>query len=267
MRPALIATDLDGTFLGADGRASERNVAAVMRAHELGIPIVVATGRPARWLDVLEPIRDAHPYVLASNGAAIYDLAAGEVVERFCVPKEETLELAREMRKLFPEVVFGLELGMGWAREPGYPLRGDFVESDSIGPLEQIVAENDFVKLLVISRERSSDELGERLAPICQGRLTATWSLGGPLGLLEVSAPGVSKATGLSRLADELGVDLADAVAFGDMPNDLDMLNAVGHPFAMADAHPLLVTAGFPVAGSHADSGVGRAIEALLDAE
>ena len=266
MLPSLIATDLDGTFLGADGRASERNAAAMLRAHALGIPVVVATGRPARWLNVLEPIRDAHPYVLASNGAAIYDLAAGEVVERFCVPKDETLELALEMRERCPEVVFGLELGMGWAREPGYPLRGDFVESDDIGPLEQIVERHDFVKLLVISRERSSDQLGEALVPICEGRLTATWSMGGPLGLLEVSAAGVSKASSPRRLADELGVHLADAAAFGDMPNDLEMLHAVGHPYAMADSHPLLRNAGFPMAGSHADSGVGRVVESLLDA-
>ncbi|GAA1396106.1 HAD family hydrolase [Luteococcus peritonei] len=267
MLPSLIATDLDGTFLGADGRASERNVAALLHAHRLGVPVVVATGRPARWLDVLEPLREAHPYVLSSNGAAVYDLAEGRIVESFPVPKAEVLELALQMRALCPDVVFGLEFGIGYAREPGYPLRGDFVEADDIGPLAEIVERHDFVKLLVISRELSSDELGERLAPVCEGRLTATWSLGGPLGLLEVSAAGVSKATTLQRLADELGVDLADAVAFGDMPNDLDMLHAVGHPYAMADAHALLRNAGFPIAGSHDDSGVGRVVERLLAAD
>lgn len=260
----LVATDLDGTFLTDDKQVTEANARAVLRAHELGVHVVVATGRPARWLQCLEPIREAHPYVIASNGGAVYDLAAGEITHSSPVPKDLALELALELRRECPDVSFGLEYGMGYAREEGYPLRGDFVEADSIGPLERIVAERDFVKLLVISRELDSDQLAERLVPLCEGRLTATWSLGGPMGLLEVSALGVTKAHALASLADELGVDLADVAAFGDMPNDLAMLEAVGHPFAMDDAHPLLGR--FPRGGGNNDSGVGRTLERLLDA-
>ncbi|MEL4504406.1 HAD-IIB family hydrolase [Luteococcus sp. H138] len=266
MHPSLVATDLDGTFLGADGRASQRNVDAMLRAADLGIPVVVATGRPARWLDVLDPIRAAHPYVLSSNGAAVYDLAAGELVETFPVPADLCLDVAREMRAICPEIVFGLEYGLGWAREEHFPLRPDHVEAEAIGDISQLVATRPFVKMLVISERHNSDELAQQLMPVCDDRLTCTWSLGGPLGLLEVSALGVSKASTLTRLAQELSVDLADAVAFGDMPNDLEMLHAVGHGYAMADAHPLLLAAGFGTAGSHDDSGVGRTLEGLFDA-
>ena len=39
----------------------------------------------------------------------------------------------------------------------------------------------------------------------------------------------------------QLGVDAADVVAFGDMPNDLEMLRWAGHGVAMGNAHPALL--------------------------
>ncbi|MEL4358442.1 MULTISPECIES: HAD family hydrolase [unclassified Luteococcus] len=263
MRPSLVASDLDGTFLGTDKQVSARNAAAVHRLAELGIPFAVATGRPARWLQCLEPVRDTRPFVIASNGAVVYDLAAERILESDPVPTQTCLDVAHRMRELAPEIHFAVEYGIGWGREPGSPLRGDLVEADVIGPLDAL-AQRPFVKLLVTSQDRDCDALAELLLPVCDGQLTCTWSIAGPTALLEVSALGVTKAATLTRLADELGVDLADAVAFGDMPNDLAMLHAVGHGYAMADAHPLLRAAGFPTAGGHDDSGVGRTLEALL---
>lgn len=265
MRPSLIATDLDGTFLGADGRASRTNVEAVLRAAAMDIPIVVATGRPSRWLDVLEPIRAAHPYVLASNGAVVFDLARGEAVRTFPVPARAALEAAHRMREVLPHIGFGLEYVHGWAREECCPLLGDFVEADVVGSLDEIVAAGDFVKLLVMSRQESSDQLAEALLPVVGDELTTTWSFSGGNGLLEVSAAGVTKAHSLQILCDRLGVDPSHAAAFGDMPNDLAMLELVGMPFVMGDCHPLLRSTGFPSAGGHDESGVGVTINHLLD--
>ncbi|WP_420175139.1 HAD family hydrolase [Luteococcus sp. OSA5] len=263
MLPSLVATDLDGTFLSTNGHPSQRNVRAVLHAAERAVPVVVATGRPARWLQCLDPVRPAHPWVLASNGAVVYDLAEDRIVHSYPVPADECLDVALAMRRRCEDIHFGVEYGIGWGREPGCPLRGDRVEADLVGPLELLVT-RPFVKLLVSSTVHSSDELAEMLLELCTDRLTCTWSIGGPIGLLEVSALGVTKAHTLQLVAEELGVPLADAVAFGDMPNDLAMLHAVGHGYAMADAHPLLVQAGFRRAPGHDESGVGQVLEELL---
>ena len=47
------------------------------------------------------------------------------------------------------------------------------------------------------------------------------------LGYIEICPPGVDKATGLAVVASALGVDPADVLVFGDMPNDVPMF-AVG---------------------------------------
>ena len=71
--PELIVTDLDGTFLSPDGTVSAENAAAVKAAQEADIPVVFATGRPVRWLEVIADLPGAHPMVIASNGAVLYD--------------------------------------------------------------------------------------------------------------------------------------------------------------------------------------------------
>ena len=77
----MVATDLDGTFLSSDGRAAPENLEAVREAARRGIKLVIATGRPARWLSPLEPLREHRPYVLTSNGAVIFDLRTQSVLD------------------------------------------------------------------------------------------------------------------------------------------------------------------------------------------
>ncbi|MDA8439423.1 MAG: HAD family hydrolase [Propionibacterium sp.] len=265
MVPALIATDLDGTLLDADARIPPRNSEALWRAHRLGVPIAITTGRPVRWLSGLDSIAGLQPHVICSNGSVRFDLASGTMAHRVEVPPETARSVAAELRDREPGITFAVEIGAGWGCEPGFPIRDGRVGPDVVAPIDELVGIG-VVKLMALSVASSSDALAERLVPIIDGRLSATWSMGGARGLLEIGPPGVSKATALRDLCDELGLGLRDVVAFGDMPNDLDMLRAVGHPYAMANAHPLLLAEGFNLAPPHTDDGVGRILEALLDA-
>ncbi len=85
----------------------------------------------------------------------------------------------------------------------------------------------------------------------------ATWS---GERLVEISALGVTKAATLSLVADELAVDATDVIAFGDMPNDLPMLEWAGTSYAMANADPLVLDAADHVAPSNDDDGVARVL-------
>ena len=68
----------------------------------------------------------------------------------------------------------------------------------------------------------------------------------------------------LLALAAEMGVRAEDVVAFGDMPNDLAMLEWAGTSYAMANAHPAALEAADRVALSNDDDGVAAVIEQLL---
>ena len=89
-----------------------------------------------------------------------------------------------------------------------------------------------------------------------------TWS--STSSLLEISAAGVTKATTLAVLAEQLGIDPADVVAFGDMPNDIDMLTWAGTAYAMADAHPTVRAAADRVAPSNDEDGVASVLSDIF---
>jgi hydroxymethylpyrimidine pyrophosphatase-like HAD family hydrolase len=90
-----------------------------------------------------------------------------------------------------------------------------------------------------------------------------TWSSAS--SLLEISAPGVTKASTLALLCADLGVRADEVIAFGDMPNDLPMLSWAGTSYAMADAHPTVVEAARHRAPGHDDDGVARVLAGVFD--
>src|ERR1700712_3467382 len=95
--PRLIVVDLDGTLLGADGAVSERNSSALRRAADAGTKVVIATGRPPRWL---EHIRPSVPSSLAlcCNGGIVLDLDTDDVVTSYPVDGHALFEAVTELR-------------------------------------------------------------------------------------------------------------------------------------------------------------------------
>ena len=262
--PRVVVTDMDGTFLSPDGTVSAENRAAVLAAQEAGILVLFATGRPVRWLDVIRDLPGAHPTVIASNGAVLYDLGSGELLDRVCVDPLVALEAVRAVRAAVPDAAFAFESGTRFGHEDGYRLwRSDPAVDPALftGPAEQIAHTEPFVKMLVQSQALDADRLLADVLAVVGDRLTVTHSAAHGVGLVEVSGPGVSKASMLARCCARLGVDPADVAAFGDMPNDVAMLSWAGLPHVVANAHPLLLEGPYRVVPANAESGVGRTIQ------
>ncbi|PFG16326.1 hypothetical protein ATK74_0861 [Propionicimonas paludicola] len=265
-RPRLIATDLDGTFLNSRSEVSPLNASAVLRAAELGVPFVVATGRPSRWLGVLDQLSSAHPQVIVSNGAAVVELGTHKVLHEFPLPAEVALAVAEELRPVIPGISFGFETGTGFGCEPDSPSRQRNEPGHHLGTLPELVSSlGKVIKLLGFHPELASDTMTQLAAPIVGERLTLTHAATShPYGMIELTATGISKASTLALLCAELGIAAEDVVAFGDMPNDLDMLQWAGRGYVVANCHASLKRPGLhPVPGNDAD-GVGATILELL---
>jgi len=261
--PKLVVSDLDGTFLSPDGTVSPTNAAAVRAAEAAGLPVLFATGRPVRWLDVIRGLPGAHPTVIASNGAVLFDLGEGRMLDRICIDPAVALQAVADIRRAAPGAAFSFESGTTFGYEAAYRLRVVDDGSDPVlvrGEVEALAAKGDAVKMLVQHLQMSSDDLLERVRDAVADTLTVTHSAGLAHGLVEVSAPGVSKASMLQRICAGLGLQAADVAAFGDMPNDLDMLTWVGRPHVVANAHPRLLGLGYTEVPGNGESGVGHTI-------
>ena len=261
MRPRLVATDLDGTIVGADEVITDRTVAVLKSLEALGVPVVFVTGRPARWMaDVAR--RTGHTGVaVCANGALLYDLHSEQVLEHFPISVEVGLDVARRLREALPDIAFAVETLDGFAHEESYLARWDVGQAREVADIERIYGQP-AVKLLARHEAMGSDALLAAAREVAGDLVQMTHS--STSGLLEISAAGVSKATTLARVCAGRGIEAADVVAFGDMPNDLPMLAWAGLSYGVAGGHPeVLAAADRIVPGPEAD-GVARELERLF---
>jgi Cof subfamily protein (haloacid dehalogenase superfamily) len=259
----LIATDLDGTLLRSDGSVSARSIDALRAAEDAGIVVVVATGRPPRWVHPVAERLEHTGMAICANGAVVVDLHTERVLDARPFSREVVLKVAAAIRSGVEGVSFAVETtGRGFGQEPGYHTHvDDFRNVPWVAPIDEL-AGDDVVKLLVRHEEMSPDELLQLARALAGDVAELTHS--SKSALLEVSAAGVTKASTLARVAESHGIGPQDVVAFGDMPNDLPMLAWAGQSYAMANAHPDVLVAVERHAPANDEDGVARVIEGLL---
>lgn len=262
MRPALVATDLDGTLVRSDGSVSAYTRGVLDELDRRGVPVVFVTGRPLRWAEEVFEHVGSHGLAIVSNGALVWDVARERVdLER---PIEPALgrEVCAAIRAAIPGTAYAVEDLDGIALEPQFQERYPVPAGTRRAPVDELL-DRPALKLLARHEELAPQEFWDLAEVATEGRLVITWS--SSTSLLEISAPDVTKASTLALLCDRLGVAAADVIAFGDMPNDLPMLTWAGTSYAMADAHPTVTEIADHVAPGHDDDGVARVLAGVFD--
>jgi Cof subfamily protein (haloacid dehalogenase superfamily) len=260
----LIATDLDGTIVRTDGSISARTVAAFEGALERGARMIFATGRPPRWMgDVMDAFGGG--LAICGNGALIYDLDEGRILEQKLFNEVEARHVIQLLRDALPEVHFAIERIPGFRREINY--QPNFDMGIDLNPVEQIeeVLDEPMIKLLArcMPDVISSDEMSAIVTPLVAGLVEVT-HFDPTEAVLELTAPGATKGHALAKIAADWGFDQGDVVAFGDNPNDLSMLAWAGRSYAMANAHPLCIEAAKHLAPHVDDDGVAAVLEEIF---
>ncbi len=258
----LVATDLDGTLLRDDKTMSVRTIAALRRVREMGIALVLVTGRPPRRLKIVARELDVTGLAICCNGAIVYDLAADAIVEHNTLAADVARQLVVALRKAAPGVCFAIERGVVFGHEPAYAYSGQIVEDEP--PLSadaHMLCAEAVTKLIVRHPELPLDDL-LRISRGVAGEVAAVTYSGAPF--VEISAAGITKASALAGLCDRLGIAASQVIAFGDMPNDLPMLAWAGHSVAVANAHPDVLTTVDEVTAANEDDGVAVVLERLL---
>ncbi len=260
----LIACDLDGTLLRSDGTLSPRTVASIRRAEAAGCIFVMVTGRPVRRILHVAEEAGLNGIALCSNGAIVFDLQTHTMVDGHPIEPAIATALVGDLREAIDGVYFAFELGLQFGREEAYPRR--------INPLHEAAPVDERVgdalelasslvhKLIVAHPERDFDRLLLDVTTIAGDRAEVTHSA---RDFIEVSARGVDKASGTRLLAEQLGIDARNAVAIGDMPNDLPMLAWAGLAVAVGNAHPDVLRAAQRVVAANDDDGVADILDSL----
>ncbi|MET9478776.1 Cof-type HAD-IIB family hydrolase [Streptomyces sp. NPDC006638] len=267
-RPRLIATDLDGTLLHDEKTVSDRTIAALAAAERASIEVFFVTGRPARWMDVVREYVHGHGLAICANGAAVVDLrAGGELLRVRPLDRATALGVVRALRDAAPGTTFAIELSTGIHYEPDYPAF-HLDPGASVAAAEKLLREDDpdaaapVLKVLAHHPDLTPDGFLTAARTAAGGLASITRS--SPTALLEISALGVSKASTLALCCAERGISSDEVVAFGDMPNDLEMLTWAGTSYAMGNAHPDVLAAASGQTLTNNEDGVAVVIEQIL---
>lgn len=254
--PALVACDVDGTLTrtGTPVSAAVRSAASAVRSA--GHHIVLATGRSLVGALPVALQLDLHDaWIVASNGAVTAHLIDGyyEVVEQHPVDAEAAIRAALVEA---PGIRIAAEIvGDGYRVNVNFPdgqLNGAQLP---VGGVEEFWR-NPTPRLALFGPE------AYRLVPALVARnLTA---IATRRDWVDVTAPGISKATALEQVRMRLGVEEHDTVAIGDSENDLEMLTWAGTSFAMGHAPAFVVAAADRVTGTIDDDGAAAALRSLL---
>jgi hydroxymethylpyrimidine pyrophosphatase-like HAD family hydrolase len=271
MSPLVVATDLDGTLLRSDSTLSPRTRGALRAARAAGIRIVLATARPARVVAGIFGEEELLDAVICGNGAARYLLPAGELVLTHPLLPELAAQVIAEARRLVPGACFAVETGQRVLHEDGYHYRPSLDdERHAVTAVAELVA-GPLVKVMILIPDGNPAPAWALLRPVLGDLVTCTWSAGTnhPVGyptILEIGAPGVSKAAALADLCAQWSVEPAHVAAFGDARNDLDMLAWAGTGYAVANAHPEVLAATPHRVPSNDEDGVALFLESCLTA-
>lgn len=260
-----IATDLDGTLLRSDQSISDRTRDAIHAAEDAGLLVVVATGRPPRWIAPIVDVLGDRGLVVCANGASVYDPAAHELVETTDLAPDLVEELIDDLDGVLPDVIYGVEQQFDYSiDESVHRLKvdpQDLWPGIRVGPIRSFL-DRPVTKLIARTPPPPRAGLAAEVQRVLGDRALVTHST--DESFLEISRPDVHKAATVERLLERSGIGAGEVVSFGDMPNDIELLRWSGHGVAMANAAPAVQDAADEVTGSNDDDGVAMVVERIL---
>ncbi len=222
----LIASDLDGTFLGAASSLLDKNLDAIGYFEENGGVFTIATGRDDRVLEIMMPNASdfiSCPAILA-NGSYLFDFRTKTRKNELGLNQEETLFVIRQVKEHFPDV------GQRISSERGFlcPHMPDAFKEKML-PFQSIVYQDSlenhsdilWYKLVFVGKPDTIKELTRYLEDLQLKYAVVTTS---HQTLVEIIPKDAGKACGLKEL--KAIYPHRQIICVGDNGNDLDMLSA-----------------------------------------
>lgn len=266
--PDAVALDLDGTLFNDNEEISPRNRAALERCIEAGIPVILATSRPARSFHRSFPadLGNRCSQILTSGSVVIgKSPLSGSIKES--IPEVTLRKVVAMSLKTYPDAwliaeIEGYEFGANWTEYPETLWKRNSATPDMLLSVEEAIAKqpskiviggigNDILPLMDILKADTGDSVS--IVP------ALTWQ-----PILNITRSGVNKASAIHKLISPAGRSLKNVVAFGDDLPDMDMLVECGIPVAMGNALPELKEACKYCTASNEEDGVAIVLEKIF---
>lgn len=259
----LIAIDVDGTLVGLKNTVRDDVWAALAHARAQGVHLALCSGRPAVG-DALAYAQRLDPdgWHIFQNGASVVQVDTGESLsEPF--PADAVTHLAQRSQETgwLLEVYTDTE----YALTPAGPLAQQHAELLGVPYSPRPIAELTGTPVRaqwVVTPEQTAPAQAEHYPGLSLHPAT-TPSMPG-ITFISLTRAGVTKGSGIARIAAQYGVPLERTMMVGDGHNDVEAMKVVGYPVAMGNADPHAKKAARFHVGHVDEGGLIEAIELAL---
>jgi Cof subfamily protein (haloacid dehalogenase superfamily) len=265
--PKAVALDIDGTLLDSRGKLALRTSRAVAACLDRGLPVIIATSRPARAVRVLigEELMNRCSLVM-QNGAIGIGRAPLEGKIKETIPPDVLTSLIQALRETEPGLrltaeLEGYEFGTTHMRDPAALWATNSATPEMQLPLEDAIAKGP-AKIAAGGLGRNITDIAAKIAMRFKGSLSV---IVGDGILMNITLKSATKANTMRRLLEPQNIALKDVLAIGDDLPDIDMLTACGYAVAMGNAHIAVKSVCKYMTLSNDENGAALVLEKILD--
>lgn len=262
----LVAIDMDGTLLKDDKTISEENKAAIKKAKDKGVKVVLSTGRPLegikKYLKQLDLISD-HDYAVAFNGGLVEKTSEDEILTENYMTKED-LNLLYDLSKDLDIDIHFLTIDKCYT-----PKLNPYSKMEStlngiplnVGDFNNLDDNIKIIKIMFVGAEKKLDEIITKLPEFLYNKYNIVRT---DAVYLEFLNKDVSKGYGVKKLAEKLDIKQEEVICIGDAENDIHMVEYAGLGVAMGNAFPQLKKVANYITKTNEQHGVAHVIEKFI---
>ncbi|BBB90881.1 MAG TPA: Cof-type HAD-IIB family hydrolase [Methylomusa anaerophila] len=268
----LVCIDVDGTLLNKKHKVTERTKETILKAHKLGIHIVISTGRMYTDAEYYSNLIGVKSPVIASNGAFIKD--NNKVIYKNILGESLSLELLEIFRKHGIKPYFSTPNKFYYGSIIFKPF---YIATKLLGmrtnklDMKYVFSWQQWQKLLhkekdnivkceiiyrnpaLVTKVRQELKNTKQLETVDSSKYS-----------IEITRQGVSKGKAVAMLASLYDLKREEIITIGDSENDLSMIEYAGLGIAMGNALDIVKQKADYITSSNDNEGVANAINKFI---
>lgn len=283
----LVAVDLDGTLLNSYGEISENTKRVVKKVMKNGVEFVLASGRSIDSIKNIANDLGGIQYIIAGNGAVMYDIKQQKNIYENYIPKDKALELIKtcEENSIFYNVYTNKTIVTNSLRynvlyyykenlNKEDSKRTSITIVDSIPDYVKNMQDEKIMKLFICDETESVfksiikkfEDMPnlEKLDVAHMSRKIikkGTEKIPIEYYYTEISMKNVDKWNAVENLINKIGIQKEEVIAIGDNINDKKMIEEAGLGISLEGSSPVVTKIADYITLDNNNDGVAMALE------
>ncbi|MFV8323177.1 Cof-type HAD-IIB family hydrolase [uncultured Flavobacterium sp.] len=263
MKYKMLVLDMDDTLLNDDHTISNENKVMLSKARELGVHIVLASGRPTpAMIAYAKELQLDNSYMISYNGAVITDLKEDKVIFEQTLTQGQIHELYDYSLKSKTHIITYVNGKIVSETDSEYieiekNITG--LEHNKVVSFKEEV-QSSAVKCILLEEPGYLKEV-EKDLKAAMPHLSVSMSK--PF-FLEVAQNGIDKGASIKFLAERLNILQSEIIAVGNAGNDLTMIEYAGLGVWVDNVDPELRDKGDVIVASNNNHGVAEVVRRFI---